>query len=151
MATDNRVLRPRRLVLLLSLVVAWMPLPAQAGHDQDEDDLTYFLPTPPERAKRLLDGGETVVFIDLREPEDFKRARLPGARSIPLRELTAQYEKVPKSGRVVLYCACAVGNIEEGFAYQTLRNFGYRNVSVLEGGFSEWRRLGYPVETEPRS
>ncbi len=137
--------------LLLAGLLAVIPLPAYAGHDQDEEDLTYFLPMPPERAKRLLEGGETVLFIDLREPEEFKRERLPGAKSIPLRELNAQHEKIPKAGRVVLYCACGVGNIEEGFAYQTLRNLGYRNVSVLQGGFSEWRRLGYPIETEPRS
>ncbi len=139
------------LILLLSTTLAFIPVSIQAGHDQDEEDLTYFLPTPPDRAKRLLDSGETLLFIDLREPEEFKRERLPGARSVPLRELNAQHEKIPKTGRVVLYCTCGVGNIEEGFAYQTLRNLGYRNVSVLEGGITEWRRLGYPVETGPRS
>lgn len=138
-------------VLLVAILVACTPSPLSAGHDQDEEDLTYFLPMPPERAKSLLDAGEPVVFIDLREPEDFKVVRLPSARSVPLRELQAQHDKVPKTGRVVLYCTCGVGNIEEGFAYQTLRNLGYRNVSVLVGGITEWRRLGYPVDTEPRS
>lgn len=137
--------------LLLAGVLAVIPSPGYAGHDQDEEDLTYFLPMPADRAKSLLEAGEKVLFVDLREPEEFKRERLPGAKSVPLRELNAQHEKIPKAGRVVLYCACGVGNIEEGFAYQTLRNLGYRNVSVLQGGFSEWRRLGYPIETEPRS
>jgi rhodanese-related sulfurtransferase len=138
-------------VLLLGLFLASSPSPVLAGHDQDEQDLIYFLPILPSRAKSLLDGGETVTFIDLRESEEFKRERLPGAQSIPLKELQARHNKVPKSGRVVLYCTCGVGNIEEAFAYQTLRNLGYRNVSVLEGGISEWRRLGYPIETDPRS
>ena len=126
-------------------------LPAQAGHDQVEDDLIYFLPIPPDRAKQLLDGGEQVLFIDIREPEDFKRERLPGAVSIPLKELSAQHEKVPRSGRVVLYCTCGPGNIEEGYSYQLLRDMGYRNISVLQGGITEWQRLGYPVEKGPRS
>ena len=124
---------------------------AYAGHDQVEDDLTYFLPMPPVRAKQLLDSGEKILFFDLREPEEFKREHLPGAISIPLRELPSQYNKVPRAGRVVLYCGCGPGNIEEGYSYQILREQGYRNVSVLEGGISEWQRLGYPVETEPRS
>lgn len=136
--------------LLLSALLAFVPAPVYAGHDQDEEDLTYFLPMPPERAKRLLDSGEPVLFIDLREPDEYRREHLPGARSIPLKELTAQHQKIPTSGRVVLYCSCPASNIEEGFSYQLLRNMGYRNVSVLEGGIAEWRRLGFPLETEPR-
>ena len=124
---------------------------AYAGHDQDEEDLIYFLPMPQARAKQLLDAGEKIFFFDLRDPEDFKRNRLPGAVSLPLPQLPLQQDKVPRAGRVVLYCACPPGKIEAGYSDQLLRNAGYRNVSVLEGGISEWQRLGYPVETEPRS
>jgi len=126
-------------------------MPAYGGHDQVEDDLTYFLPIAPARAKELLDAGEKVTFYDLREPDDFKQAHLPGAISLPLRELPSQFAKIPRAGRVVLYCSCGPGNIEEGYSYQILREQGYRNVSVLEGGMTEWLRLGYPVEKEPRS
>lgn len=151
MFTDNRILRRCHVGLLLSVLVACMPLPVQAGHDQVEDDLIYFLPIAPDRAKQLLDGDEQLLFVDIREPEDFKRERLPRALSIPLRELSAQHEKIPRAGRVVLYCSCPPGNIEEGYSYQLLRDMGYRNVSVLQGGISEWRRLGYPIDTDPRS
>lgn len=126
-------------------------MPAHAGHDQDEEDLIYFLPMPPARAKQLLDSGEKIFFFDLRDPEEFKRDRLPGAVSLPLQQLQSQQDKVPRAGRVVLYCSCPPGKIEEGYSYQLLRNAGYRNVSVLEGGISEWQRLGHPIETEPRS
>lgn len=152
--TGSRQQRPFRhrawFGLLMVSALTWT-LPAQAGHDQVEDDLIYFLPILPERAKQLLDGGEQVLFIDIRETEDFKRERLPGALSIPLKELSAQHEKVPRAGRVVLYCTCPPGNIEEGYSYQLLRDMGYRNISVLQGGISEWRRLGYPVEKGSRS
>jgi rhodanese-related sulfurtransferase len=132
-------------ILLLSSV------PSRAGHDQVEDDLVYFLPIAAEHAKRLLDSGEKLFFFDLREPEDFKREHLPGARSIPLKQLSKGFQRIPTAGRVVLYCSCPDGNIEEGYAYQLLRQMGYRNVSVLEGGFREWKRLDYPVETDGSS
>ncbi len=153
MLTDKtmRWSRPRRLSVLLGMLAAAMPLPGHAGHDQVEDDLTYFLPMPPDRAKQLLEVGEKLLFIDLREPEDFKRARIAGAMSIPLKQLPSQYEKLPHTGRLVLYCSCPPGNIEEGYSYQLLRDMGYRNISVLQGGITEWQRLGYPVETGPRS
>ena len=135
----------------VALGILALVTPAYAGHDQVEDDLTYFLPIAPARAKELLDGGEKVTFYDLREPEEFKQGHLPGAVSLPLRELPVQFSKVPRAGRVVLYCSCGPGNIEEGYSYQILREQGYRNVSVLEGGMTEWRRLGFPVVTEPHT
>jgi rhodanese-related sulfurtransferase len=141
----------RRLGLLLGLLAVVAALPVYAGHDQDEEDLTYFLPIAPERARQLLDAGEKIFFVDLREPEEFGRERLPGAVSLPLKQLSSQMAKVPRAGRVVLYCTCGPGNIEEGHSYQLLRDQGYRNVSVLVGGISEWRKRGYPLETEPRS
>ncbi|MEA2992872.1 MAG: hypothetical protein QOD40_1792 [Alphaproteobacteria bacterium] len=143
--------RGRVITWVLRGMLLLAPLPAWAGHDQVEDDLVYFLPIAAEHAKRLLDSGEKLFFFDLRDPEDFKREHLPNARSIPLKELSKRFQRIPTTGRVVLYCSCAEGNIEEGYAYQLLRQMGYRNVSILEGGFTEWRKLGYPVETDGSS
>lgn len=145
LSSTNRLAISRPYLLLLSLLVC-APAPSRAGHDQPTDDLVYYLPIAPERAKRLLDVGEKIVFIDLRPSPEFKQQRLPRAQSIPLKELDKRHPEIPKAGRVVLYCGCPPGKVEEGYAYQLLRDLGYRNVSVLEGGFAEWRRRGYPVE-----
>ncbi len=146
--------RSRRLGLLLGLLAAMtvMPLPSHAGHDVPEDDPNYYIPMPPDRARDLLDAGENLQFIDLREPEEFKRERLSGAISIPLKDLQSQFEaKIPHTGRVVLYCSCPPGNNQEGESFRFLRDQGYKNVTVLAGGISEWRKLGYPIETGPQS
>lgn len=140
----------RRLAMLLVILTAMIPLPSHAGHDVPEDDPNYYLPMPPDRAQQLLEAGEHISFVDMRDPEEFKRERLAGAISIPVKELQSQYEKVPHTGRVVLYCACPPANTEEGASYRFLRDMGYRNVTVLVGGISEWRRLGYPIDMEPR-
>jgi rhodanese-related sulfurtransferase len=132
-------------------VLLLAPFPSKAGHDQVEDDLVYFLRIQPDRVKELLDAGEKLWIGDLRETEDFKRQHLPGAHSVPLKQLQKSFMKVPRTGRVVLYCSCPDGNIEEGYSYQLLRELGYRNVSVLDGGFAAWSKLGYPVETDSNS
>lgn len=132
--------------LLLLSILACVSLAGNAGHDQPTDDLVYFLPMAPDRARRLLDVGEKIVFIDLRPRAEFDRQRLPHARSIPLKELEGRAALVPKTGRVILYCGCPPGKVDEAYAYQLLRDLGYRNVSVLEGGFAEWQKRGYPVE-----
>jgi rhodanese-related sulfurtransferase len=136
-------------MLAVALVLA--PPSSWAGHDQVEDDLVFFLRIKPDHVKQLLDAGEKIIFFDLREPDEFKQDHLPGARSLPLKQLITRFQRIPMVGRVVLYCTCAEGNIEEGHAYQLLRQMGYRNVSVLDGGITEWRRLGYPLETDGSS
>ncbi len=137
----------RRAYLPLLGLLECVATPSGADHDMVTNDLVYYLPTAPERAKRLLDTGEHILFIDLRTPSEFKQQHLPGAHSIPLNELDKRHPEIPKTGRVVLYCACPPGKVEEGYSYQLLRERGYRNVSVLEGGFAEWRARGYLLET----
>ena len=59
-------------------------------------------------------------------------------------ELTARFQEVPRQDLVVLYCDCARSEVE--VAYWFLRRQGWRNLSVLEPGFTAWGQRGYPVE-----
>jgi rhodanese-related sulfurtransferase len=99
---------------------------------------------PVEMAQRLLDAGEHPVFIDLRPEADFRAGRLPGARSIPFEEMLKRYAEIPRTGRVILYCACNLKEVEP--AYQFLWDHGYRNISFLGEGLSGWMKLGNPLE-----
>lgn len=127
--------------LLLALVWAVLAaLSANAGHETG----TAYVGFPAEHAKRLLDAGARLIFIDLRPAEEFAQGRLPGARSIPLRELSRRYAELPRTGHVILYCACPAGEVEG--AYRFLRDQGYRNLSLMEDGFPGWVKQGYPLE-----
>lgn len=123
------------------LLAVWI-VAANGGHGEEEnlDSIS------PERVKLLIESREKVIFIDLRPVSEFKEKRLPGARSIPLAELDKRLREVPKVGRVVLYCACRPG--DDAYANFFLRDNGYRNIAVLEEGFSGWVKRKYPVGTE---
>lgn len=99
---------------------------------------------PAELAQRMLEAGETLVFIDLRPAEEFKAGRLPGARSIPFGDVPKRYAEIPRTSRVILYCACSLKEVLPG--HQFLWDRGYRNISVLEEGFPGWVERGFPVE-----
>ena len=116
---------------------------AHAGHDDE-----YIEPISAERVKKLLEGGEKFVFVDLRPAGDFQKAHLPGALSIPITELAKRIDEIPKAGRVVLYCACPPGGVDESYSYLMLRGKGYRNVAVLENGFSSWAQRKFPIESK---
>jgi sulfur-carrier protein adenylyltransferase/sulfurtransferase len=57
-------------------------------------------------ARRLLDRGEPVVFLDVRNPQAWASSdvKVPGALRIPLDELPARAAELPRRGHIVAYC-----------------------------------------------
>lgn len=135
----------RYLFLVAIAATLWLGgnLVAMAGHD-DEEPTNYIA---PDQVKRLLDIEENIVFIDLRAASEYGQGRLPKARSIPVTEMEKRWNEIPRVGRVILYCPCPMGARDESFAFLLLFTQHYRNVSVLDGGYPEWVKRGYPVQT----
>jgi hypothetical protein len=75
----------------LSFLLTW-PTLVRGAHDQEDvvDTVT------PERLKYYLDNKETVTIIDLRPDKDYKEKGLPGARSIPIKELDKNLRIIPR-------------------------------------------------------
>jgi rhodanese-related sulfurtransferase len=133
----DRPVAPNFVALLLFLVSATA---VYGGHGEEPLETIA-----PERVKFLLDKKEKIVFVDLRTAKEFQQKHLPGARSIPVAELEKRWAEIPKTGRVILYCACRPG--DDSYAYFLLRDKGYNNLSVIEDGFDGWVRRKFPVET----
>jgi rhodanese-related sulfurtransferase len=143
--TSDRRTKGTHLAVFLSV---WMALfwhtSAFAGHGVEDSIDTI----AADRVKRLLDSGAKLFLIDLRPTKEFQENRLPGARSIPIPELPKRFEEIPKTGQVVLYCACQINEIAERAAFLEFR--GYRNIFVLLEGYPGWVKRGYPLETGRR-
>jgi rhodanese-related sulfurtransferase len=133
-----------RLFLPLAFVGVFLPWLALAGHGVEDtvDNITA------DKAKQLMDAGEKIVFIDLRPAKEYQQNRLPGARSIPIAELAARFNEIPKSGRVVLYCDCKPYDAADRAVFLEYR--GYRNIFIMPEGYSGWVKRGYPLEPAPR-
>ena len=65
-----------------------------------------------------------------------------GAELIPLNEITAKLNKIPKGREII--CVCASGSRSSTAARQLL-SLGF-NVSNLRGGMSHWIRAGLPTK-----
>lgn len=130
---------------IAALALASIAVPAAATHSLGVMPQVPLI--SPEALKRRLDAGESVVLIDLRPTPEYERGRLPGADSIPLPELRRRHAEIPRAEPVILYCGCRPG--EEWHAYELLHARGYRNVSVLAGGFRGWVEHGFPLASAP--
>ena len=88
-----------------------------------------------ELLRRARDGEVTV--LDVRPAEEFRAGHLPGAISIPVSELAARLDALPKRRAVVAYCRgpyCVMA-VE---AVELLRKRGF-DAHRLEQGVLEWR------------
>jgi rhodanese-related sulfurtransferase len=106
------------------------------------------LETVPEVApadlQSRLSGGEQIVVIDVREPEEFARGKIPGAYTIPRGVLEMQVDgRLPLESTVVLYCGAGG---RSALAAKSLADMGYEKVENLQGGWGAWVNSGLPVE-----
>ncbi|MEW6008798.1 MAG: rhodanese-like domain-containing protein [Candidatus Omnitrophota bacterium] len=92
-----------------------------------------------------------IVWVDVRENEDYKRGHVKGALGIPLSEIEARFIEIPQDKEIVLYCEGTWdgGSCEASrSAGRILIKKGYKqgNIKVFEDGYGAWENAGYPVE-----
>lgn len=93
---------------------------------------------------KVRDGAVTV--LDVRPPEEFQAGHLPGALSIPLKELERRLSELPRDREVVAYCRgpyCVLA-VE---AVDMLRAQGF-TAFRLEDGVRDWQARGLPVAVD---
>jgi membrane protein DedA with SNARE-associated domain/rhodanese-related sulfurtransferase len=102
----------------------------------------------PEELKRQLDSGEQVFIVDLRHPLELlpDPFTLPGALHFSPELLESRQHEIPRDRDIVLFCTCP----SEATAAKTamaLHKLGIDRVRPLRGGYDEWKRLGFPLES----
>lgn len=99
-------------------------------------------PVSGQELAARAEGGK-VVILDVRPPEEFASAHIPGARSVPLDHLDAALARLPKRKEIVAYCRgpyCVLAPQ----AVERLRAKGYKARRLAEG-LPEWQLAGLPV------
>jgi rhodanese-related sulfurtransferase len=93
-----------------------------------------------ELAKARADGAP---LIDVREPDEYTTAHVPGAVLVPLATVPERLADVPRDGPV--YVICAVGQRSRRAA-EFYRSRGVDAVNVA-GGTTAWIEAGEPIST----
>lgn len=98
----------------------------------------------PGELKRRMEAGEPLVVLDLRAPSERLAGSIPGAMAVAYQDLDA-LRPVIGSREVVFYCSCPE-EISGIRAALRLKRHGLTRLHALQGGFSGWRALGFPVD-----
>jgi len=99
----------------------------------------------PVRMDELLERirSDEVLVLDVRPEDEYASGHIPGALSIPVREIERRLEELPPGKEVVAYCRgpYCVLSVE---AVAILRARGFR-ARRLEEGLPDWRGKGLAV------
>lgn len=91
--------------------------------------------TPEEVSRRLQKDPDSLVLLDVREPEERALAAIEPSLHIPMGEVIERLAEIPRDRPVVVYCH--VGARSEMIAAY-LEAEGYENVHNLSGGIDAW-------------
>ena len=110
-----------------------MPLPP---------DQVYFV--TPAQIQAWRANNEAVV-VDVREPNEWDEAHIPGAILMPLSTFDPAQIPDPKGKHLVFHCR---SGRRCGLAAEKAVAAGYKGViKRMEGGFLAWAAAGLPSET----
>ncbi|GAA0435920.1 MAG: rhodanese-like domain-containing protein [Bacillota bacterium] len=85
--------------------------------------------------EQFREGYRKAQLIDVREPQEFKRGHILGARNIPVTQMRQRLIEMRKDKPVYLYCQ---SGSRAARAAQLLHKKGYEDINVLKGGFKKW-------------
>lgn len=97
--------------------------------------------------KVMVEAGESVVIVDARSPEAYRKEHIPGAVNIPHRQMSdATTKHIDRAALVVTYCD-GIGCNASTKGALNMTKLGFR-VKELMGGLDWWNRDGHPTEGE---
>lgn len=96
----------------------------------------------PEELNAKLNNGRRPLVLDVRQPEEYRRGHIAGAKLIPLDELSTRMKELPQNREIV--CVCLSGN-RSSSATRLLVKSGF-HASNMQGGMLSWRRASLPVK-----
>jgi rhodanese-related sulfurtransferase len=116
----------------------------KTGEDLVEEAKQQIDEVTPEQVREMQARDERVVYLDVREPNEWNLGRLPRAVHLPRGNLETKIEAlIDRKQKVVIYCAR--GN-RSALAALTMKQMGYESVASMARGFMGWADIGGEVE-----
>jgi sulfur-carrier protein adenylyltransferase/sulfurtransferase len=85
----------------------------------------------------MLDRGDSIFLVDVREPNEYEIVSIPGATLIPKGEFLngSALEKMPQDKQIVLHCKSGARSAE---VLAVLKDAGFSDAVHVGGGVLAW-------------
>jgi rhodanese-related sulfurtransferase len=97
--------------------------------------------SPRDAASAVETGG--ALLVDVRERDEFAAERAPGVALVPMSELQARHEELPKDKPLLMICAAGS---RSAAATAFLLQRGWTDVKNVTGGMMAWSAQGLPTK-----
>ena len=94
-----------------------------------------------QQGKEMIDNGE-VFLLDVRTQEEYNEGHISGSTLIPVQELEARLNELPRNKKILVYCRSGNRSVT---ASETLVKNGFAQIFNMKGGITEWKNAGYDV------
>jgi rhodanese-related sulfurtransferase len=95
------------------------------------------------QATQLFNQGKTLL-LDVREDAEFIKGHVRDAKNIPLKQLSTRLAEIDKYKAKTVIVICTSG-VQSSKASGQLKNAGFSDVSILDGGMAAWQAQGLPT------
>ncbi|GGM83984.1 adenylyltransferase/sulfurtransferase MoeZ [Thermopolyspora flexuosa] len=87
--------------------------------------------------KEMIDRGDDIFLVDVREPNEYEICRIPGSVLIPKGEFLdgSALERLPQDKKIVLHCKSGGRSAE---ALAVVKNAGFSDAVHVGGGILSW-------------
>jgi adenylyltransferase/sulfurtransferase len=86
--------------------------------------------------KARLDSGDDIQIIDVREPNEYQIARIPGSTHIPLGQVINRMSEIDPARETVVHCKMGGRSAR---AIEALKRAGFEGKLInLKGGITAW-------------
>lgn len=92
-----------------------------------------------------MKSAKRPVVLDVRSGFEYRRGHIPGAIHAQNWKILLNMAKLPEDKSAELVVTCELGP-RARMAQWFLGIYGYRNVTLLDGHMSAWRRSGLKME-----
>lgn len=151
---EGKSMRPTRpcspyiALALLALCFIFLPFHATATERPQQNPLetvkTAITTISASEAEAIHKQG-AVLFLDVREPNEFSRGHIPGAVNLPMGQVKNKIAQTAsdKDAPILVYCR---SGRRSALVAADLMTQGYTHPINLGGGLNAWSKAGYTVE-----
>lgn len=90
-----------------------------------------------QAAERVRAGGQSVVLLDCREPEELSISRIDGAAHVAMGDLPSRLPHLDPDAETIVFCHHGVRSMSVA---RFLMEQGFAQVYSLAGGIDAWSR-----------
>lgn len=117
-----------------------------ATPDYDAERKKYYLLV--EEVKQMLDKGEDIVLVDVRDESEYTEEHIANSQNIPYAEIENKFVLLPQTKLIITIddggdCHQSLG------AASKLRKLGFSSVKYLGSGIPAWKEAGYELAQGP--